>query len=262
MGSLEAAKKQHYQRQQVMTQAAEKHSDHLDLVYRERILPKMEFIYAGLGKLCAEMNQSDSAIKADYFIEGLGRLENLIQSAYQVSADNLIEINEITLKYRCLATGDLNVYVEGKKNVDMYIDLLKENKLKFKGKIVKDDTDFVTGAKFMISRYVPVNFSFKVDAQNASIELRIRNHDNLGEACLQFSPESITEDFMKNLAEYIARRNKGFFSLDLPEIERRRIRAKVLYEQQQRAAELEAADRISAEQEARSKGFFHRLIGR
>lgn len=103
---------------------------------------------------------------------------------------------------------------------------------------------------------------FKVDAQNASIELRIRNYETLGEACLQFSPESITEDFMKNLAEYVARRNKGFFSLDLPEIERRRIRAKVLYEQQQRAAELEAAEKNTIEKEHRKKGFFNRLIGR
>ena len=144
----------------------------------------------------------------------------------------------------------------------MYIDLLKENKLKFKGKIVKDNTDFVTGAKFMISRYVPVSFNFKVDVQNTSIELRIRNYDTLGETRLQFSPEAITEEFIKNLAEYVARRNKGFFSLDLPEIERRRIRAKVLYEQQQRAAELEAADKMSTENETRNKGFFARLIGR
>jgi len=261
MGSLDESKRQLYQRQ-IMSQAAEKRTDHLNLVYRERILPKMEFIYSGLGELCESLNQPENVIVANYFIEGLGRLENLVQSDYQLSADSLIETNEIFLNYRCLSEGELNVYVEGKKNVDMYIEMLKENKLKFKGKIVKDDTDFVTGAKFIISRYVPVSFNFKVDEQNGSIELRIRNYDNLGEACLQFSPESITEDFMKNLAEYIARKNKGFFSLDLPEIERRRIRAKVLYEQQQRAAELEAADKMGADNEPRKKGFFTRLIGR
>jgi hypothetical protein len=67
---------------------------------------------------------------------------------------------------------------------------------------------------------------------------------------------------MKNLSEYVARRNKGFFNLDLPEIERRRIRAKVMYEQQQRAAELAAAEKYNSESEPRKKGFFTRLIGR
>lgn len=261
MGSLDETKRGVYQRQ-IMARAAEKRMDQLNTIYRERILPRMEYIHSALGELCKKLNQPDVAVKASYFIEGLGRLDNLIQSDYRVSTDSLIEINEISFQYHCTGHGELSVYIEGKKNVDMYIDLLKENKLKFKGKVIKDDTDFVTGARFIISRYVPVSFVFRVDVPNASIELRIRNYDNLGENRLQFSPESITEDFMKQLAEYIARKNKGLFSLDLPEIERRRIRAKVLYEQQQRAAELEAADKQGAEKEARKKGFFTRLIGR
>ena len=117
MGSLDESKKQLYQRQ-VVNRAAENRTVHLDLVYRERILPRMKFIHAGLSKLCADMNQSDSPIKVNYFIEGLGRLENLVQSDYQVEADNLIEINEITFKYHCFSEGELNVYIEGKKNVD------------------------------------------------------------------------------------------------------------------------------------------------
>jgi len=261
MASLETTKKQYYQRQ-IMAQAAETRTTHLDLVYRERILPKMEFIHQTLGKLVEQLNQSEPAIKLNYFIEGLGRLENLIQSNYQVSVDNRLEVNEVKLKYRCLSDGELNVHIEGKKNVDMYIELLTENKLKFKGKLTKDDADFVTGAKFIITRYVPVTFTFKVDVQNAMIDLRIQNYDTLGEANMQFSPESITDDLMKNLAEYISRRNTGLFSLNLSEIERRRIRAKVLYEQQQRAAELEAADKRGAEGEQRKKGFFTRLMGR
>lgn len=261
MGSLDEAKRQVNQRQ-IMARAAEKRSDQLNLIYRERILPKMEFIYSGLRGLSEELNRPTAPIVANYFIEGLGRLEHLVQSDYRVSADSLTETNEITFAYRCAAAGELSVYIEGKKNVDMYMDLLKDNKLRFKGRFIKDDTDFVTGAKFIITRYVPVSLMFKVDAVNAMIEMRIRNYATLGESCLQFSPESITEDFMKNLADYIARKNRGFFSLDLPEIERRRIRAKVLYEQQQRAAELEAADKMRAADEPRKKGFFTRLMGR
>lgn len=261
MGSLDEAKRQLYQRQ-IVARAAEKRVDHLNLVYQERILPKMEFIHAGLNKLCKQMNELDIPVRANYFIEGLGRLDKLMQCDYSVGVDNPREINEITLKYRCQAEGELNVYIEGKKNVDMYIDLLKESRLGFKGKMVKDDSDNVTGARFFITRNVPVSFTFRVDIENANIELRIKNYDNLGEACLQFSPESISDDFLKKLADYVARKNKGFFSLDLSEIERRRIRAKVMYEQQQRAAELEAADKRSSEKEPRKKGFFTRLMGK
>ncbi len=260
MGHLNEPKKQLYQ-QQVVERAAEKRLAHLELVYRERILPKMEFLQTSLEKLCATLNSLDSAIKVNYFLEGLGRLENLLQSDYQIKADNPAEINELTFQFDCLSDGELQVNIEGKKNVDMYIELLTENKLKFKGKTRKNDKNFVTGAKFIIARYVPVTFCFKADIKNTSIELRIRNYDTLGESCMQFSPEAITEEFMKNLTEYTLRKNKGFFSLDLSEIERRRIRAKVLYEQQQRAAELAAADNMKPENESRKKGFFARLIG-
>jgi len=261
MGSLDESKRQLFQRQ-VMARAAESRADHLDTVYRDRLLPAMARIHASLEQLCKTLNGAETPIVANYFIEGLGRLENLVQSDYQLVVNNQAEINEIELNYHGLSSGELNAYIEGKKNVDMFIDLLKENKLKFKGKVVKDDTDFVTGARLFIKRYVPVSFKFKVDMENSCIELRIRNFDNLGETCLQFSAESISEDFLKKLAEYIARKNKGFFSLDLSEIERRRIRARVMYEQQQRAAELEAADKRGAESEAGKKGFFSRLIGR
>ena len=261
MGSLDEAKRQQNQRQ-VVARAANAKSDHLEAVYRERILPKMEFIRSSLDKISRYMNQLDTPIKASYFIEGLGRLDNLVQGQFKVKIDNLTENNEVTLKYICQSEGELNVYIEGKKNVDMYIDLLKENKISFKGKVVKDDTDYVTGTRFSISKSVPVSFKFKVDFDNASIDLVIKNYENLGENILQFSPEAITEDFMKKLAEYIARKNKGFFNLDLSEIERRRIRAKVLYEQQQRAAELEAASKTMHDNEPRKKGFFTRLMGR
>ncbi len=107
-----------------------------------------------------------------------------------------------------------------------------------------------------------MHFNFRVDIDNACIELKISNFETLGENRMQFSPEAITEDFLKKLAEYIIRRNKGLFSLDLSEIERRRIRAKVMYEQQQREAELAAADKHSNEKETRKKGFFTRLMGK
>lgn len=92
MNSLDESNRQLSQRQ-AMSQAAAKHTEHLTLVYHERILPKMELIYSGLGTLCENLNQSENAIVANYFIEGLGRLDNLVQSDYQVSADSLVEIN-------------------------------------------------------------------------------------------------------------------------------------------------------------------------
>lgn len=68
MASLDGAKRQQYQRQ-IMARAAEKRTDQLNLIYRERILPKMAFIHAGLADICAQMNQQDAAIRANYFIE-------------------------------------------------------------------------------------------------------------------------------------------------------------------------------------------------
>ena len=261
MSSLDETKRQHNQKQ-VMARATEQRAEQLGSIYQERILPKMQLIHKTLGQLCTQLNQSDGPVKASFFIEGFGRLENLVQSNYQLNVNSLIDIGEIDLEFECSAMGELGVYIEGQKNVDVFIELFKRNGLKYVGKVVKDDTNLVTGAKLALQRYVPVHFNFKADINNACIEVKISNFETLGETSMQFSPEAITEDFLKKLAEYIIRRNKGLFSLDLSEIERRRIRAKVMYEQQQREAELAAADKHALEKEPRKKGFFTRLMGK
>lgn len=261
MGRPDESKQRIYHHQ-VLARAAEKRNDQLGEIYRERLLPKMEFIYAGLDELCDKLKRQEAGISANYFIEGLGRFERLVQSDYRLSADSLIEINEITFSFCCAAEGELSVRIEGKKNVDRYMQLLNDSQLRFKAQFTKDETGFVTGAKLIIERFIPVTYTLKIDVENMAIAMRIGNYETLGETASQFSPEAITENFMHNLGEHIMRRNKGFFSMDLSEVQRRRIRARVLYEQQQRAAELEAADKRAMADEPRKKGFFTRLMGR
>ena len=261
MASLDRQKKD-IKPQQVVAQASVKRTAQLQEIYHGRILPKMELLYHSLKQFCEQQNQSDIPIKGSYFIEGFGRLENLLQTDYQIEADSLIELNEINCNFVCAGQGELGVYIEGRKNIELFFEIFKVNGLNYSFNEVKDESGSMIGAKIALQRLVPVSFNFKVDVPNVAIQLQISNFESLGQSQTQFSPESITDDFIIKMLEYIKRRNKGFFNLDLSEIERRRIRAKVMYEQQQRAAELEAADKRGREKEPNKKGFFNRLIGR
>lgn len=261
MSTLERPKKE-INPQQVLAQSAGRRHEHLETVYRERIQPKMNLLYNSLNQFCIEQNQLDMPISANYIIEGFGRLENLRQIDYELEANSLLDIGEINCHFVCTGQGELGVYVEGKRNIDLFVDIFKINGLQYSKNEVKDNSGNMTGAKLALQRMVPVSFTFRADIDNSEIKLAISNFESLGQTHVQFSPESITEDFIKNLLEYMRRRNKGFFNLDLSEIERRRIRARVMYEQQQRQAELEAADKRESEIEPRKKGLFSRLIGR
>ena len=261
MTSLDRHKKE-ADTQHVLATASNKRNEHIDAIYRERILPRMAMLYQHLKQMCDEQNQSDVPVRANYIIEGFGRLENLRQTDYRVEADSLIETNQIRCEFTCAASGELGVYIEGKRSVDLFTEIFRVNELQYSVNEVKDDSGLVTGARLALTRSVPVAFTFKVDPANLMINLQMSNFESLGQASTQLSSESINENFVKNLLEYIKRRNKGFFNLDLPEIERRRIRARVMYEQQQRQAELEAANKHGQDKEPGKKSFFNRLIGR
>jgi len=245
------------EKQQMLARAAKKRADQLEAIYRERMLPKLERLYSYLTEVCSHLNELKLDIRKDYDLGDLGRFEGLAQQDYAVQADSREHMKEVVLSFECHASEALQVNIEGKLNVEKWTRFLQQYHLKYHTKLQLDEKKMVVGARFIVEQRVPIAFKFFADIDNSSINLTINNFDTLGDRQLQFSPESITEEMLDKLGNYVARKNKSFFDLEISETERRRLRAKVMYEQNQREMELRASDNKLYEEHpaVKKKGF-------
>lgn len=241
MGYLDELKVQAEQRE-VLDRAAKKRTEQLEAIYQEKILPKLEQVFTYLSEVTSHLNQLDMGIKVDYKLGDLVHLEGLQQKNYAVRADSSNQMKEVTLTIDCVDEGSFESSVDGKITVEKWTRYLQEHHLKYHTKLQLDERKSVNGALFVIERFIPVTFKFTADIENSNINLSMHNFDDLGVRQVQFSPDSINEDTMDKLGKYIARKSKSFFDLEISDSERQRLRAKVLYEQQQREMELLASD--------------------
>jgi len=245
------------EKQQMLNRAAEKRAEQLEAIYQERILPKMERLYAYLHEVSTHLNTLGLDIRKSYSLGDLAELKDLLQQDYAIQTDSRERMEEVILSFACVADEPISVAVEGKLNVEKWTRFLQQYHLKSHTKLQLDEKKMVVGAQFNIEQMVPITFKFGVDINNSSINLTIYNFDTLGNRQLQFSPESISEEMLDKMGNYIARKNKSFFDLEMSESERRRLRAKVMYEQNQRQSELLASDNKLHDEHAtvKKKGF-------
>ncbi|MDH5181367.1 MAG: hypothetical protein OEZ39_12290 [Gammaproteobacteria bacterium] len=241
MGYLDELKVQAEQ-QQILARAAKRREEQLEAIYQERILPRLEQIYSYFSEVVSHLNTLNIETRVDYRLEDLAHFKELQQKNYTIQADSSNQMKEVRIDVECTGAGPLEVRVDGKLVVEKWTRFLQEHQLKYHTKLQLDERKSVTGAIFILEQYVPISFIFVADVEKSSINLTIVNFEGLGVRNLQFSPETITEELMDKMGKFIARKNQSFFTQEISESDRRRLRAKVLYEQQQREMELKSAE--------------------
>lgn len=206
--------------------------------YRSDILPKLEYIYSWLFELTEHLNLIKPVINAYYSIEQYGALPALQQEAYRISVDSRRDMKKIALTFECVAKGKVTQGIEGKRNIEQYVEYLRRTRLPVERRDQRDTTSEVMKTEFDIGLCVPVTFGFIANIESGCIDMSIRNFDHLGLRRIPVRPGDVTEDFMDNIGRYLMRERDDFYKLDISEDERERIRARLHAEQVQRAREL------------------------
>lgn len=218
--------------------AAEQAQAEREAFYRSDILPKLEYIYSWLFELTEHLNLIKPDIKALYSLEQVGELPVLKQASYRIAVDSRRDMKKLVLGFECATEGKLTQVIEGKRNIEQYVEYLRGTKIQFNRRDQVANAAELKGAEFEIELRVPVTFSFIANIEAGFIDMRIRNFDHLGLRQIPVKPGDITEAFMDNIGRYLMREREDFYKLDISDDERERIRLRLREELAQRDREL------------------------
>lgn len=206
--------------------------------YRSDILPKLEYIYSWLFELTEHLNLIKPDIKAHYSIEHYGELPVLQQEGYRISVDSRLDMKKLALTFECVADGKITQGVEGKRNIEQYVEYLQATRLPFIRRDQMLNASEAMESEFDIELRVPVTFGFIANIESGCIDMSIRNFDHLEVRQIPLKPGDVTEDFMDNIGRYLIREREDFYKLDISEDEREQIRIRLRAEQVQHNREL------------------------
>ena len=223
----------------------------LEKYYQENIHPKMSEIYSYLGKFIEHLNFIKSDTIALYPILPKGQSKPFKQKDYKINIDSSKCIKNINFFFTCHLDDVINFDIEGSDVILRYSDVLDSYKMEYLRNDYKSKEYQLISSTFKLKGPIKVNFLLQGNVEDSSITMMIGNFEKPGVVKHTFKDHHITEEFLDGLGKYILRENKTFFSLNIDEENKEKIRQKIQEGIKQRQQELEEAERLLREEEER-----------
>ncbi len=228
--------------------------------YQERVKPAMLSILNYLSELTAQLKLVDPDVRPDYTLPGIGELKGLHQGEYVVNADSTENTKVVRLRFTCSEENEHEYAVKPKSAADETRDFLEAQSMRYAEWPIRDPRQGVVGLNFQLAVKVNVNFIFKVDMDQGVITLLISNFHNFKVEKSVIPPERVDETWLDNLGNYLIRRRKNIYELEIDESNKAAIREQLEAAKRQREAELASA--IQREQEEREEARRNSLLGK
>ncbi|MEJ2593159.1 MAG: hypothetical protein P8178_17550 [Candidatus Thiodiazotropha sp.] len=220
-------------------QGADAEAQRLEACYQQRLRPAMLSILHYLSELTEQLKVVDPDVRVDYTLPGIGTVRGLHQEGYVVNADSTENTRTIRLRFQCVDEREREYAVKPKSSADETRDFLETQRMRYAEWPIRDPQQGVVGLNFQLAVKVDVNFIFKADPAQ---------------------PERISEEWLDNLGNYLLRRRKNLYELEITDEDKAAIRQRLEQAQRQREAELEAA--ILREREEREEARRNSLLGK
>jgi hypothetical protein len=228
--------------------------------YKQRLRPAMLKILHYLVELTDQLKVLDPEVYQDYALPGIGLVKGLRQGNYTVHADSSDNTKIIRLRFSCIDEQEREYTVKPKSTADETRTFLEEQVMRYAEWPVRDPQQGIIGINFQLAVKVDVNFIFKADLEQGAIALIISNFSGFKLEKSVVLPERIDETWLDHLGNYLLRRRKNLFELEISDNDKAAIRQKLEEVQRQREAELQEA--IQREQEEQDKTERNSLLGR
>lgn len=209
--------------------------------YRQHLRPAMLAILHYLSELTEQLKVVDPDVRMDYTLPGIGTVEGLHQEGYVVNADSTENTKTIRLRFSCLADREREFAVKPKSTADETRAFLDSQSMRYAEWPIRDPQQGIVGLNFQLTVKVDVNFIFKADLEQGAILLLISNFAGFKPERSVIQPERITEGWLDNLGNYLLRRRKNIYELEISDADKEVIRQKLESARLQREAELQAA---------------------
>jgi hypothetical protein len=228
--------------------------------YRQHLRPAMLAILHYLSELSEQLKLVDPDVRVDYTLPGIGTVKGLHQDGYVVNADSTENTKLIRLRFSCLADREREFAVKPKATADETRDFLESQSMRYAEWPIRDPQQGIVGLNFQLAVKVDVNFIFKVDLEQGAIQLLISNFDGFKPERSIIQPERITEGWLDNLGNYLLRRRKNIYELEISDADKEMIRQNLEAAKLQRQAELQAV--LQREKEEQEEARRNSLLGK
>ncbi len=218
--------------------------------YRERLRPAMLAVFHYLSELTDQLKILGTEVRHDYDLPGIGLVKGLRQGDYVVNADSTENTKLIRLRFSCVDEREREYAVRPKATADETRAFLDSQVMRYAEWPIRDPVQGIVGLNFQLAVKVDVNFVFKADPDQGAINLLISNFSEFKAERSLIQPERIDDAWLDNLGNYLLRRRKNLYELEITDIDKAAIRRKLEEARLQREAEmLEAIEREQAERE-------------
>lgn len=240
--------------------SADEEETRREAFYRQQLRPAMLAILHYLSELSDQLKVVDPDVRKDYTLPGIGLVKGLHQEEYVVNADSTENTKTIRLRFQCVDDREREFAVKPKSTADETRDFLETQRMRYAEWPIRDPLQGVVGLNFQLAVKVDVNFLFKADLEQGAIQLFISNFFDFKVEKSVIQPERITETWLDNLGNYLLRRRKNLYELEITDDDKAAIRQRLEEARRQREAELEAA--ILREREEREEARRNSLLGK
>jgi hypothetical protein len=228
--------------------------------YRERLRPAMVKILNYLSELTDQLKMLETDVRHDYDLPGMGTVEGLRQGGYVVNADSTENTKTIRLRFDCTDEREREFSVKPKSQADETRDFLETQTMRYAEWPIRDPVQGVIGLNFQLAVKVDINFIFKADLDQMAIALIISNFSDFKVEKSVVQPERVDEAWLDNLGNYLLRRRKNLYELEISDNDKAVIRKKL--EEAERQREREMREAIQREQEEKEEARKNSLLGK
>jgi hypothetical protein len=258
MSLLDDLKREAQERQEADT--ADQEAIRREAEYQERIRPAMLKILHYLSELTEQLKVLDMDVRQDYTLPGIGLVERLRQGNYVVNADSTENTKTIRLRFNCVDEREREYAVKPKSSADETRAFLETQVMRYAEWPIRDPVQGIIGLNFQLAVKVDVNFIFKVDPDQGAIALIISNFSDFKVEKSVLQPERVDDAWLDNLGNYLLRRRKNLYELEITDTDKAAIRNKLEADRRRRETELQEA--IQREQEEREEARRNSLLGK
>jgi len=228
--------------------------------YRQHLRPAMLAILHYLSELSEQLKVVDPDVRVGYTLPGIGRVEGLHQEGYVVNADSTENTKIIRLRFSCVADREREFAVKPKATADETRDFLEAQTMRYAEWPIRDPQQGIVGLNFQLTVKVDINFVFKADLEQGAILLLISNFAGFKPERSVIQPERITEKWLDNLGNYLLRRRKNIYELEITDADKEVIRQNLEAAKLQRETEMQLA--LQREREEQEEVRRNSLLGK
>ncbi len=223
IGRLRAASERRRLEEQKLSQARQSDQE----FYAEVTRPAMLQTYRFLEELLQHLEFLEEEVRAHYEVPGIGEMDQLLQSHYQVRADTLGDISSIKLKFLCEAPFDLIRDLRGAEQVRHGFSSLERMGMVFSRTREKRNNDVVEEVRVEVRQRFTVRLVVIADIAQRQMVFQFHNFEGFGDRTKRIDPREINDASLDELAKYIMREPSSWAVAKVDESTRKQLQKRL-----------------------------------